>query len=198
MSTYYDLYTEIKVNGKWNCINNKLLNVRNNAIRLTQTYWSGSRSFFGDAADEIERRGYYLREDELSEEILAEHPYLLEPHEGYPGYALHGIDWKELCAAIPNDKDKEHHAFVLKDTVFAFEHDETDEIWDYLDGKEYHRLSDEEKKTYTYYEWNSSSGWYHSFLEIKEHVKWQLYEWQNANCIYGDEPEDVRIVMIVS
>lgn len=64
MSTYYDLYTEIKVNGKWHCINNKLLNVHDNKLRLTQTYWSGSRSFFGDAADEIERRGYYLREDE--------------------------------------------------------------------------------------------------------------------------------------
>lgn len=200
MSTYYDLYTEIKINGKWTCINNVIKDIRDNDLVLSRTYESGSRSFFGDTSDKLDEIGMQLEAQELSEELLKARPYLLEEKEKgvFYGYPIIGISYKSINALVPNSKDKENHAFVLKDTVFAYEHGELESIWDYLSADEYEKLSKEAKKAYTYYEWNDETGWYYYFCEIIEHVDWQLYEWKSINYIYDEEPMDVRIIMLRS
>lgn len=69
MSTHYFMYTEVNIGGKWVCINNNLKDVQKGTETLSDTYYSGSRSYFREAADKIEEIGYSINYHELSAEL---------------------------------------------------------------------------------------------------------------------------------
>ena len=54
MSSSYYIYTDVCVDGKWVCINNKVKNIEKNKELISETYWNGSRSYFHETADKIE------------------------------------------------------------------------------------------------------------------------------------------------
>ena len=60
MSTSYYMYTEVNIDGKWTCINNRIIDVERNEELMSETYYSGSRSYFGETADKIRDIGTLL------------------------------------------------------------------------------------------------------------------------------------------
>ena len=69
MSVSYYLYTEIKVNNKWYCINNKFKNMDKGNYELSTTYYSGSRSYFGETYYKLESIGNKIKKNELSDDL---------------------------------------------------------------------------------------------------------------------------------
>ena len=69
MSSNYYMYTDVCVDGKWVCINNKVKNIEKNKELISETYWNGSRSYFHKTADKIEEIGNRIEYQELSDEV---------------------------------------------------------------------------------------------------------------------------------
>lgn len=189
MATYYYLYTEIKVDGKWYCINNKLKNIDKEKYGLSTTYWSGSYSYFGETYDKLEAIGKSINKIELSDELKEKYGTEKEQYETFPLT----VDWEYIKGCIPSEKLYEYHGYVHKNTVASYRLGEQDDIYDCIDIDEYKKLSFEEQKLYKYFEWDDSQGWFKYFKEIIEHVSWQLYEWKDVNMF--KTIDDVRIIV---
>jgi len=194
MSTSYYIYTEVEVDGKWICINNKLKNVEKGSDITCETYYSGSRSYFQETAYKIEEIGYFIQHKDLSEGVKKLFKYS-EEHKGY--WRAFSFSPKDMYACFPkNSSLKEHCGYVHKDTIFNCEAGEIDDIYEWFSADEYLAFPEEKKKCYEYYEWNSEDGWYKHFKEILEHFYWQRYEWNSANYC-SEKDHNFRLILIV-
>ena len=189
MSTNYYLYTEIKVDSKWYCINNKIKNMEKGKYGLSTTYWSGSYSYFKETYDKLETIGKRIDKSELSNELKESYGIEKEQYETLPL----AVDWEEIKDCIPSEKLHEYHGYVRKDTVASYRLGEQDDIYNYINIEEYKKLSFEEQRLYEYFEWDDSQGWFQYFKAIIEHVKWQLFEWRDVNIL--KEIENIRIIV---
>lgn len=143
MSISYHMYTEVNIDGKWTCINNKVTDIEKNKKIISETYYSGSRTYFGETADKINDIGYPLKYDDLSDEVknifesYGEHP------EYFRGFA---VSDKEMRACFPEDKSlKEFRGYIPKDMFFNFQTGELDHLYECLSADEYLSLPEEKK-----------------------------------------------------
>lgn len=196
MSTYYTLYLEAKINGEWKCLNHEIPYLddkkHESPTYLAETYWSGSRSYFQNTADKLLELGYRGSYEELSEVLRARYKYN-DDNMRFFHCVITPLDI--MRSIMPKGFLKEYHGIVHKNTIFAYETGDIEDIYDYISSEEYVKLTCEEKRLYQYYEWNSSDGWYGNFVDILAHAHWQLYEWNLFNEI---EIGEARIVCIVS
>lgn len=190
MSSNYYIYTEVCVEGKWICVNNKVKDVKNNKEFISETYYNGSRSYFHETADKIEEIGNHLEHAELSDEVKG----IFKDSEYFRAFS---VTPNAMSSCFPEDKTlKEFCGYVQKETLFLYQTGEIDDIYECLSAEEYSELSDEQKNFYQFYEWNSADGWYVHFKEILEHFYWQKYEWETVN--YGRENKySYRLVLII-
>ncbi len=189
MSTSYYIYTEIKYNGKWICLNNKIKKVKGEKEEMAVTYYSGSRSYFGETYNKLEAMGDKISKKELSNELREMYGNEKDEFEDYPVV----VDFEKMKKCIPKRDLYEHHGYVYKDMVASYLLKEQEDIYEWLDLEEYNKLSDDDKKFYEYFEWNDEQGWFKYFKKIIEHVNWQLYEWQDVNHL--EEVDKVRLVV---
>lgn len=195
MSTHYFMYTEVKVDGKWVCVNNKLKNADKGTERISDTYYSGSRSYFRETADKIEEIGRPIRHNELSAELQEIFSCTEDSLQYWRAFA---VDPEKMYACFPRDSAlKECCGYVQKNVLFAYQTGDIDDIYEYLSADEYLALPEEKRKCYSYYEWNSSFGWFKHFKEILEHFHWQRYEWSSVN-YRSDKEAEFRLILIIS
>ena len=134
MSTSYYIYTEVCVDGKWICINNKVKDIKNNKEVISETYWNGSRSYFGKTADKIEEIGSRLEYDELSDEVKS----VFQGSEYFRGFS---VTPDAMSSCFPKDKTlKEFCGFVQKEILFLYQTGEIDDIYERLSAEEYSEL----------------------------------------------------------
>lgn len=189
MSTSYYMYTEVNINGKWTCINNKITNVEKDKEVLSETYYSGSRSYFGEAAEKIEGIGCHINYDDMSDALKN----IFKNDQFFRGIA---VSPKSMRDCFPEDKTlKEFCGYVLKETLFRFQTGDVDDIYEWLSADEYLELPEEKKACYQFYEWNAEDGWYKHFQEILEHFSWQQYEWGLVN--WDKDDYEFRIILII-
>lgn len=191
MSVKYLFFTEIKANGKWECINNSVVRTRPIFERLIEpTYENCSRICFEKTYLKINEDGYRIKIDEISDNLrckIKEH----DMHIGEPKMAL----YYESILSYLNGTGKEHYAFASRKDVADFESDREDEIYEYVSIDTYKAMDDELKKAYQYYEWNDRTGVYHYYSILRQEVEKQLRLW---NCHNNDESiEDVRLIMFI-
>lgn len=189
MSTSYFLYTEAYIDNKWVCINPGF--DKEGKRRLAMTYESGSRSYFGQTADKIEEIGERLRFEDLSAELQARY----ETCRDDEFVRILSAEVNIMRGCLPPGQAHEHHGIVLKDSVFAYESDDVEDLYESITPEEYAKLDDVGKQFYQYYEWDDPMGWFVHFKEILEHVHWQIHDWQS---VYGDEAiNKCRVVALV-
>ena len=192
MGTTYTLFTEIKVDNRWICINGEVKRMRpiEHPV-MVPTLRTDAKLAFAKAYRELSEDGYPLTADEVSENLRT----------GASNW-LH----LESCIEFAVDYDKirklrvrsgkEHCAFALRSEIADYENGESDDIWDFVSVAEYKRMDDELKKAYQYYEWNDQSGVYRYYEEIGVAVDSQLAGWRTVN--QGSTIEDIRVVVFTS
>ena len=189
MSTSYFLYTEAFIDDKWVCINPSF--DKEGKRCLAMTYESGSRTYFGQTADKIEEIGETLRFEDLSPELQE----LYENCRDSEFVRILSAEVDAMRGCMPSGQAHERHGIVLKDSVFAYESGNVEELYESITPGEYAMLDDVGKQLYQYYEWDDPMGWFVYFKEILEHVQWQIYDWQS---VYGDEAiNKCRVVALV-
>ena len=190
MSTVYELYTEVRIDEKWHCINSFIKNYDSDAYEMVKTYYNGSRTYFQKTYLELCNIGRTGEYGQLSEELQKE-------LTDFKAYDLHItiISYSDLKSCIPKDNIKEYHGYVLKDVVAQYELGEIDEICDLMNIEEINEMTPEEKRLYQYFEWNDTTGWYEKFMAIRDRVNMQLYDWDEVNG--WKNYDDVRLIMII-
>lgn len=189
MSTCYFLYTEAFIDNQWVCINPAF--EKEGARHFAMTYESGSRSYFEETADKIEEIGGPLRFKDMSAELQERYKNCRDSE--YVRILSAEVDAMRGC--LPSGQAHEFHGIVRKDSVFAYESGDIENLYEAITPEKYVKLNDVGKQIYQYYEWDDPMGWFVHFKEILEHVDWQIYDWQN---VYGYETiNKCRVVVLV-
>ena len=199
MSNSYFLYTEVKTDKGWECVDPYL--PKDGKWILTETFESGSRTYFGETFDELRHLGTTNPQD-LSEAVLAVHPM---PKEDKEDAIFHESEYlKQNRVAIPltviqnklpKNNQKQHSGFYHKDRIYEFENGEREDLFECdIEPEDYAKLPQEMKdKLYVYYEWDEPWGWPMHFRTIVEEADRRIYVWKNINQRWFDELE-ARII----
>ena len=203
MSTYYTIRTEVKMHDGWHCVDPLILCFkRDNSepeYRLSTTYWSGSRSYFGSTADKLEEMSVACKYDELSAELKKLYDswkFETENKEEYIMRNTYVVPLARIRKAVDSLGGKTNHGIVHKDAIVAFETGELEDIYNTLDPREYTELDPEAKKLYQYYEWDDAMHWGPHLRTILEKAVRRINEFANENWI--EEELEARILMFVS
>ena len=199
MGDTYLVYTEIKRDGKWQCIDPYLPKTDKNTgetkMHLLTTYENGSRSCFSSTYDKIQELGY-IRPGDLSDTLKELFPVRHKEDPTWQHYyeeTCFAISLQTLKNALPPKGIYQYHGVYHKNAIYAFEHGETDELYDAVDPEEYKEWPEEIRKCYQYYEWNDSMDWPYHFKIIIERANIRIYDWKEFNYEF-DDPEEVRLV----
>lgn len=192
MGTTYSLFTEAKVNGKWYCINETVIQLQPTEHPVVvPTLRTNARMSFAKADRELHEDGYSIKLDEVSESLRKTVVEWLNPEYS----SILAVPYDKIASQV-NATGKEHCAFALRSEVAAYENGESDDIWDFVSVNEYKRMDDELKKAYQYYEWNDLSGTYRYYEAIGQAVTNQLANWKTVNGL--EKIDEVRIVMFTN
>lgn len=162
---------------------------------LSDTYYSGSRSYFREAVDKIEEIGYPINYHELSSELQEHFNWAEDSLHYWNGFAVNPADMR---SCFPEDSAlREFCGYVHKNILFSYQTGDIDDIDESLSADEYLALPEAIRKCYSYYEWDSAFGWYKHFKEILEHFRWQKYEWDMAN-FSCDKEFEFRFIFVIS
>lgn len=194
MGNTYLVYTEIRHHDKWQCIDPYLpkLNKRTGQMdmQLLTTYENGSRSCFSNTYDKVRELGI-TRPDDLSDTLKEKFPIHHEEDPSWQQYYREGcfaVSLRTLKDALPPTGIYQYHGVYHKDMIYAFEHGETDELYEPVDHEEYKEMPEELRKCYQYYEWNDAYDWPHYFRIIIERANIRIYDWKECN-FECDDPE---------
>lgn len=191
MSVKYSFFTEIKVNGIWECINNSVVRTRPYFERLiAPTYENSSRSYFEKTYLKISEDGNRINMDEISDKLRCKIKEY-DMHIGEPKIAL----YYESILSYLSGTGKEHYGFASRKDVADFESGREDEIYEYVSIAVYKAMDDELKKAYQYYEWNDRTGVYHYYSILRQEVEKQLRLWK---CHNDESIEDIRLIMFIN
>ena len=192
MSTTYTIFTEVKVNNTWHCIDP--LSIRQMPIEhpvIVPTFQTDARTAFEQAYRQLIDDGRCISPNDISENLKKSITDWLEPGDR----SICAINYDCIRKRL-NASGKEHCAFALKSEVAAFENDESEDIWDFVSVNEYKRMDEELKKAYQYYEWNGRSGAYRFYDQIQKTIFSHLSDWKTVN--QAEAVEDIRVLLFVS
>ena len=192
MSVKYSFFTELKVNGVWECINNTAVRVRPFFERLiVPTYENCSRTCFEKTYLKINEDGHRVNENEISDKLRCK----VKEYEmciGEPKIAL----YFESILCYLKGNGKEYYGFASRKDVADFESGREDEIYDYVSIDTYKKMDTELRKAYQYYEWNDRTGVFHYYSILRQEVEKQLRLWKCHN--QAESIEDIRLIMYIN
>ena len=165
MSTYYSIYAEANVDGKWYSLCPYLKNDKGEA-KTHSIFWA--QSAFWDVNNELEDHSLGCGiPDDMSDglrEIF--HENLQDEMESWGGaitwdkYYKGSIYYVNFAHAIVpkvnKDKPYKYEGFVLKKELAEFEVYEREEFSEWLTQDEYNALTEKQKRQYIFHRWNDS------------------------------------------
>lgn len=197
MGNSYYVYTEIKLNGKWKCVNQSLK--IKDKWRMIPTYESHSRSYFESTYYKLQEIGRNTPDD-LSEEVLIDHPLRKDPDDRVQEYYNGCVVATPISSieSLVNNKEKQYHGFYHKDRIYEFEHGDRDDLYECdVDPEKFAKLPAEIRNScYSYYEWDNPMDWNYHFKKILNKSRELIYEYKDYNSLWFEEPE-ARIVCVL-
>lgn len=210
MGADYYFYTEARVGDRWYSIDPRVLRVPQDGkgmkYVLNETFWSGSRSYFGETYTKLFNLSSPISFLDTSTEFRVEKLLIWDEWYGedsatnaeeFYDSVLRVISYADLCAAMPKDGIYQYHGFVHKDYITQLEDGEIDDI----DGEmmippeEYSKLIPEARRVYQYYEWNDPMSWRAKLPVVVQRVRDRIREFEDVNlCDY----DDVRVIFYMS
>ncbi len=193
MSVYYSIYAEVRVGNQWYNIS-PLMRKSDGEVKA-QPILSG-QSWMKEAIDELEDASFMLgRPTDISAELknifsheddeVAENFSRNITYKQYYNQTLFVVNYgKAVKSRIKADKPTRYQGYVDKHCLAAFELGEVEYIANWVHPNEYAKLSADEKKEYTYYEWNEYDDWYTVYVDLVKKVDCLLdffKEWAFAN-----------------
>lgn len=191
LSIKYSFFTEIKIDGRWTCINDTAVQREPYYEKyIVPTYENSSRRYFEKAYNELIADGHLIKIDEISENLrnsIRKFQMSIENPSVY-------IYYENILSHL-KCTGKEHYGFALRQEIADFENGVEDEIYDVASVAEYKAMDSELKKAYQYYEWNDRTGVYHYYDTLRKNIDEQLNSRKEK---YPNETiEDIRLIMFI-
>ena len=213
MSTSYYVYTEVKINGKWIGIDPqypKLNNIEKDykkpdkydgsyQYQHNETYWNGSRSYFGQTFDRLEQIGHLVKFSEMSDEVQQHWQRALMDelnNEQYQCCTAVQVDFDTFKNSF-NPKAFELHGLIHKDIWFAYQNGDIEDIYN-VEHQEFKSLTKGERQCYEYHEWDDSMGWNTYFKVLLEKISQRIADFEDINGFWGDKMLQYRLIVIRS
>ena len=163
MSTYYYIYAEARYKDKWYSIN-PIVRKADGTYLVKEVFWaqSGFREMYYNMEEWATERGI---PDNLSVELRSKYRENLDDvyadlgskitYRQYYRSKILIVPYQKMKPHLVRDRPYKHMGYVYRECIPDFECGEVDEIENWITIDEYKNLSDEEKKSYAYYEWNN-------------------------------------------
>ncbi len=212
MSTSYYVYAEVRVGTRWYNLN-PLMKKPDGSWNLRPIF-VGCSSFFEVFNHMEQYRTDVGIPDDMSPELRSVfHENLDEVCDGWIKDNTWRSVYERSVIIVPFSKgveqrvhkDRPHmyEGYVERRIITAFELNEIEEIYAWLDGSEFAALSDKEKKRYRFFQWDEPYGEYQEFRTIYERVCAMLYWFDFADAFnekseyWNNEPglSDVRLIV---
>lgn len=199
MSNSYYVYTEVKTDKGWECVDPYL--PKDGKWILTETYQSCSRSYFGETFDTLRELGTVDPQD-LSEAVLKDHPAPSKEEEdsifdesNYLRNNRLAVPLQAIRRKLPDNNQKQHCGFYHKDRIFEFENGEREDLFECeVKPEDYAKFPPEIKNgLYVYYEWDEPWDWPVHFREILDEADRRISVWKELHHLWFEEVE-ARIV----
>ena len=187
MGRYYRVFAEAKVKDKWMNLNPYIVDL-GGRVKLVPLV-GYEQSIFYEAYEEMQDFQWYQGyPDDLSAEV---NDYL-EPDKEIDWFGknmskrsayhsmVYTVKYSEVMKRIRKDKRTKYEGYVDKKTKAAHEIGEIQEVYEWLDEKQYRELDPKEQMKYSFYEWDDDLSWYPSFKRIEKHIEAMKY-WVSIN-----------------
>lgn len=198
MSTYVEIYTEVKISGRdnWICIDPKGPFVNKDGeikYRFCTTYESYG-GHFGLAYDKICAISCETDLDSVSDTVrniyINTKDFSSTTSEPLfrPFFVLYFNNLKEI---LPPEGVKSCYGFVTKEERFDFMYEDLQSI-EPISPLEYNALPDGIKQSYVWFEWDEPDGWVSVLRHVKERVDHRLEDFKSHN--YCSDIDNVRLI----
>ena len=200
MGRYYRVFAEAKVKDKWVNFNPYIVDLGGKVKLIPLIGYE--QSVFYEAYEEMQDfqwfQGY---PDDLSSEVND----CLEPDKEIDWFGkimtkrsayysmVYTVKYSEVNKRIRKDKRTKYEGYVDKKTKAAHEIGEIQEVYEWLDEKQYRELTPEEQKKYSYYEWDDDLSWYPSFKKIERHIDSMKYWFAEHAHVDGYDWDDTYV-----
>lgn len=124
--------------------------------------------------------------------------------ENYYGQCMRVFKFSDVAPLVKRDRPYTYQGYVLRQQMVEYDTGQIDEIEYWLTQKEYDELDDDEKKSYTYFEWNGYFDAYSGIVLLVNNMRALLDAWDNAyGCEYSYSQRDeiqvnAEIILYVS
>lgn len=199
MSTYYNFYTEAKINGEWHDIDPIGICVDHDGTICDMrymTYWNGSRSYFGETYERLAEYGHRINFSDTSKEFREEHDSWDEKNMKYA--CLSAISLADLKRAMPK-VPYEFCGVYKKSDVDSYRAGEIEDLYEKeLTPEElvlYAQMDETGKKCYDYFEWSFYDSPHHNLPILLDAVEHRIKDFE---ALSFDRADDYRILMYIS
>lgn len=190
MSTYYFVFAEVNVDGKWYNLSPYYKN-KAGEFKTHPIFWM--QSDFYEVYEDL--RGFSQGcgiPDDMSESLRAHfHQNLDEQYDNLFGK----MSWRDyysqtvfrvnfanaLVDAAKKKKEFKYEGYVSKKDKADYENDDINEIYDWLTKEEYDELSPEEKRRWIWFRWNDPYGKNEIYSELVSKIRTLCSLFQDAN-----------------
>jgi len=199
MGTYYDIYTEVQLNGAWLNIDCRIMRL-DGKIRIAPIL--SGQSWVWEMLQMLSSDTYCIPYDKLSDGTKS---VFNEPGETYAD-SFEVVDFqtaiKDKIKFSPSRRGYVHHSHIA-----MFQTGEIDNIEAFLTPVDFAELDKAEQREYSYYEWDDRDGWYEAFKKIESRVNFLVSSFNDFGVpfeMYKDlnegrlKTKDVRLVIVKS
>ena len=182
MSTYYSVYAEVNIDGKWYnlCPYYKDIDGR---FKTRPLFWAQS-AFYEVNNDLQSHQCSYGIPDDMSEELRKVfYENLKEIVDDWYGditwgkyyqQRLYSVNFAQaIVPRVRKDKPFKYEGYVTKKELASFECYEIEEFSEWLTDDEYKALTEKQKHQYVFHRWNDPFGDYKIYSDLSQRI-WTL------------------------
>lgn len=215
MGTYYSVYAEASVDGKWYSLCPYFRIDKDKDLKTHSIFWA--QSIFWEVHNELEDHAIGRGVPEDMSDGLREifHEDLQAEYENWIGKitwgqyynrSLYYVNFAQaILPKVNKEKPYKYEGYVLKKELAEFEVYEREEFSEWLTQDEYKALNDKAKRQYIFYQWNDPYGEYWIYRELADRI-WALKNLFANACAYdiagslydGITDSQIRVYIYVS
>ena len=192
MSTYYIIYAEANIDGKWYSLCPFFKSAKGE-LKTDSIFWAQSQFYEANLSLREHAIGLGIPED-ASEGLKA---FFKEDLQELVDFWPNNITWGDyykqtvyyvnfaqaIVPRVNKDKPFMYEGYVNKRTLAQYECYEIEEISEWLTEDEYMALSEKQKHQYVYHRWNDYYGEYGIYRTIAERI-WALKDLFADICMF--------------
>lgn len=210
MGRYYTVFAEAKVKDKWVNLNPYIVDL-DGKVRMVPLVGYEQSTFY-EAYEEMQDFQWYQG---YPEDMSTELNDYIEPDKELDWFGkiqpkrvayhsmVYTVKYSEVKKRLRKDKRTKYEGYVEKKTKAAHEIGEIQDVYEWLDEKQYKELTPKEQMQYSYYEWDDELSWYPSFKNIERHIESMRYwfaKYARIDGYYWDDvhvsDSDIRLIVI--